>query len=95
MGDNEQQALRDIEVALNNQASIIIVEGSPLCNEIKEHLQVNSCKKGEQDEPTNGATKEEIIQRLRKAAANGKVIPAANDSEETACVVHLLLTISV
>lgn len=95
MGDNESQALRDIEIALNNQINIIIVEGSPFCDEFREHLKTNPFKKGELNEATDGAQREALMSRLLKAAANGKVIAAANDSEEVACVVHLLLTISI
>lgn len=39
MGDNEQQAIKDLEIALNGQYPIVIVEGSPFCNNIIAKLQ--------------------------------------------------------
>ena len=96
MGDNQQQSLRDIELSLNHKIPIIFVEGSTLCNEFIICLQDNAVDQDEQDsEATNGATKAELIQRIMLAAAKGKVTYTANDSEELAQVIHLLLTISV
>ena len=34
LGDNEDSAMADIEIAVNNQVPVIVLAGSPLCNEI-------------------------------------------------------------
>ena len=38
MGDNETQALADIEMSLNFKLPIIVLEGSPLCKVILQDL---------------------------------------------------------
>lgn len=38
IGDNEQSALADVESAMNNKMPIVVLGGSPLCNEINEKL---------------------------------------------------------
>jgi hypothetical protein len=44
---------------------------------------------------TQQASLEKVVDRLMIASAKGKVIQSANDSEELACVIRLLLTISI
>jgi len=74
----------------------VFVEGSELSNEFILCLQDNAVGNEEPaGEATNGASKEELIPRIMRAAAKGKVTYTANDSEELAQVIHLLLTISV
>jgi hypothetical protein len=95
MGDNEQQALGDIEQALNRKQPIVIVQGSQFADELLYYVQNNTHTKDEEDEPTHGADKQAIIDRLQIAAASFRVVAISNDSEELACVVHLLLAISL
>ena len=41
MGDNEESAIRDIEVSLNHQIPIIVLQGSSLCQEIVYNMNKN------------------------------------------------------
>lgn len=51
-GDNEQQALKDIEVSLNLNIPVILVEGSALTNELVQRLNTNTKKKTDGDKVT-------------------------------------------
>lgn len=95
MGDNEQSAIRDIETSLNLQIPIVIVEGSTFSNELVAKLKNNPKSNKDGDSVTQQATRDKVIDRLLIAAAKRKVIPSANCSEELACVIRLLLTISI
>ena len=38
VGDNEPQAVADMEMAMNMKLPIMVLEGSPLCNYISQEL---------------------------------------------------------
>ena len=38
VGDNEQQSLADMEMAMNNKIPIIILTGSPMCTTLAKTL---------------------------------------------------------
>jgi hypothetical protein len=64
MGDNELQAIRDIETSLNLQLPIIIVEGSAFSNELIARIKTNSKTVDDEDNVTQQASIDKVIDRL-------------------------------
>jgi len=44
LGDNEPSALRDIEASMNAKIPVVVIRGSPLCNQICEQLEAKHGK---------------------------------------------------
>lgn len=51
LGDNEPQAIRDIEVALNHGIPIVVVGGSPFCDDVINQMKNNEREQTEKDQP--------------------------------------------
>ena len=92
VGDNEVQALADIEASLNNKNPIVILSGSPLCNSINAQLSKRKENPKANDTFKIGDTKDKMIERLLKYS---RVVMSSDNSEDIASVVHFLLTISI
>ena len=92
IGDNETDALSDIESAMNTKMPIIVLSGSPLCNEINETLSRRTELPHANDSFKIGEARADVLERLN---AYSRVVSAKDSSEEIASLVHLLLTISI
>ena len=95
IGDNEPQAIRDIEASLNNKVPLVVVRGTPLTDQICDLLDNKDGTEAPRHQPEMaewGASNQQIIKRV---VHSGKAVATVNSSEEVASVIHLLLTISV
>lgn len=92
IGDNEPQAVADMEMAMNMKLPIMVLEGSQLCNQISQELQNRDENPVSVDAFYLGQSKEEVVWRLLNY---NRVVPCKNNSEDAASIVHLLLTITI
>ena len=95
IGDNEESAIRDIEASMNARIPIVVVRGSPFCNQICDQLESKTGKevpRHQPDGPVWGASEQQVLMRL---VHSGKAVASSDNSEEAASTVHLLLTISI
>lgn len=92
IGDNEPQALADIEASLNNKMPVIVLSGSPLCLSITTELSKRKENPKANDSFKLGDTKAKIIERLIRY---NRVVMSSDNSEDIASCVHFLLTISI
>lgn len=92
IGDNEPQALADIEASMNAKLPIAVLAGSALCNTICAQLNKRLDVPPANDSFHVGQSKSEVLERLVRY---NKVVTSKDNSEDMASIVHLLLTISL
>jgi hypothetical protein len=92
IGDNEASALADIETAMNQKLSIIVIDGSSLSKTILQELAKRKENPKPDDKVEVGQSKDQILQRLY---GYNRVVPCKDNSEDAASIVHLLLTITL
>lgn len=92
IGDNEIQALADMEAAMNNKYPIIILNGSVLCQMLAQKVKERKVDPKPNDMFKMGDSKDKIIERFLRYS---RVAISSDNSEDIASVVHFLLTISI
>jgi len=92
VGDNEPQALQDLEIAMNYKMPIMVLDGSPLSKIIMAELGKRKENPKPNDKVEVGQNKDQILSRLY---AYNRVVPSKDNSEDAASIVHLLLMISL
>lgn len=87
--------MRDIEASLNARIPVVVIRGSTMTNQICDMLDTkhgDEVPRHQPDGPVWGADDSQVFLRL---IHSGKAVASADNSEEAASIIHLLLTISL